>query len=638
LATGGARPTYPVTSLGGSTSASSGSVTCAAGGSTSRRRSNCAEKSVEARTGRSRADRRQKLDLPLRGDTNEKGADSRWGDQTIQPLEESSLNTVRESLDLLETDLAKLIAKLGDAAQRVHTGIGLSSTSLEKIHGQTESLSKVARTANEDATQLAAATQEFAASSNEIGRQVDAAGNLTTRAAEAGRDAGESIKRLDTSSSEIGTIIGLIVKIAKQTQLLALNATIEAARAGNAGRGFAVVASEIKALSIETQKAADDIRRRVSQLQHDAHASSEALTRISSVIHEVQPHYAAMAGSVEQQIATAQEISESAMTTSKFIERVSEGAGEIKAASDTAARESLEVDRSGRTAAELANKLRRNLSIFLRQTEIGDRRRSDRFPCELAVTMDGTVVSKTVDISAGGVLVQAPTDASHIQINRRLIIEISEIGRLSVAAVNRSELGIHFKFSDIDSGSQAALERKILAIRTENRDFIDLAKKAGTEIATCFEHLIASGRISIDGLFDNDYVPIAETNPQQYRTQYLSLFDEVLPSIQERLLSADRRMVFAIAIDRNGYIPVHNLKYSQPQRPDDLAWNVPNCRNRRIFDDRAGLCAARSVRPYLIQSYARDMGGGVTVFMKEIDVPIRVLGKHWGGFRMAYKM
>jgi methyl-accepting chemotaxis protein len=30
------------------------------------------------------------------------------------------------------------------------------------------------------------------------------------------------------------------------------------------------------------------------------------------------------------------------------------------------------------------------------------------------------------------------------------------------------------------------------------------------------------------------------------------------------------------------------------------------------------------------------MGNGVIVMMKEIDAPIRVLGKHWGGFRMAY--
>lgn len=32
------------------------------------------------------------------------------------------------------------------------------------------------------------------------------------------------------------------------------------------------------------------------------------------------------------------------------------------------------------------------------------------------------------------------------------------------------------------------------------------------------------------------------------------------------------------------------------------------------------------------------MGGGVTVVMREIDVPIRVFAEHWGGFRTAYKI
>jgi methyl-accepting chemotaxis protein len=83
---------------------------------------------------------------------------------------------------------------------------------------------------------------------------------------------------------------------------------------------------------------------------------------------------------------------------------------------------------------------------------------------------------------------------------------------------------------------------------------------------------------------------------------------------------------------------VHNAKYSQPQRPGEKAWNTANSRNRRIFDDRAGLSAARNVRPYIIQIYPRDMGNGVTIMMQEIDAPIRVFGKHWGGFRSAYKL
>jgi methyl-accepting chemotaxis protein len=36
------------------------------------------------------------------------------------------------------------------------------------------------------------------------------------------------------------------------------------------------------------------------------------------------------------------------------------------------------------------------------------------------------------------------------------------------------------------------------------------------------------------------------------------------------------------------------------------------------------------------QSDARDMGNGRTIMMREIDVPIRVRGRHWVGFRTAY--
>jgi methyl-accepting chemotaxis protein len=97
-------------------------------------------------------------------------------------------------------------------------------------------------------------------------------------------------------------------------------------------------------------------------------------------------------------------------------------------------------------------------------------------------------------------------------------------------------------------------------------------------------------------------------------------------------------MVFCLVIDRNGYIPVHNRKYSLPQRSNDLIWNTANCRNKRIFDDRAGITAARSSRPFTVQVYARDMGGGTMVMMREVDAPIRLFGRHWGGFRTAYRL
>jgi len=201
--------------------------------------------------------------------------------------------------------------------------------------------------------------------------------------------------------------------------------------------------------------------------------------------------------------------------------------------------------------------------------------------------------------------------------------------------VNRSDLGLHCAFDEID---RASLDAKLAAIREENREFVDRATAAAARISKAFEDMVSGGKLTRDALFDNHYVRIERSNPVQYRTRCLDALESVLPAIQEPLLASDRRMTFCAAVDRNGFLPVHNRIYSQPQRPDDVSWNTANCRNRRIFDDRAGLSAARNVRPCLIQSYPRDMGNGTIIMMREIDAPIRVFGDHWGGFRTAYRM
>jgi methyl-accepting chemotaxis protein len=124
----------------------------------------------------------------------------------------------------------------------------------------------------------------------------------------------------------------------------------------------------------------------------------------------------------------------------------------------------------------------------------------------------------------------------------------------------------------------------------------------------------------------------------QFRTKILDWADRALPPLLEAFLARDSRMAFCAMIDTNGYLPVHNKIYSHPQRPGDVTWNTANSRNRRVFNDAAGLAAGRNQRAYMVQSYARDMGNGKAIMMREIDVPIRVKGRHWGAFRTAYKL
>ncbi|MFV3074315.1 methyl-accepting chemotaxis protein [Niveispirillum fermenti] len=177
-----------------------------------------------------------------------------------------------------------------------------------------------------------------------------------------------------------------------------------------------------------------------------------------------------------------------------------------------------------------------------------------------------------------------------------------------------------------------------LDVETVDTPYIRTVREVATRIAAAFERAVADGTLSIGDLFDTDYRSVPGTDPEQHVTRFTSLTDRLLPDIQEPALLLSDKVVFCAAVDRNGYLPTHNRKFSQPQRPGDVAWNTANCRNRRIFDDRVGLAAGRNTKPFLLQAYRRDMGNGTYALMKDCSAPILVAGRHWGAVRLAYKV
>ncbi len=173
--------------------------------------------------------------------------------------------------------------------------------------------------------------------------------------------------------------------------------------------------------------------------------------------------------------------------------------------------------------------------------------------------------------------------------------------------------------------------------RTNDTRFIEFVRGNARKVAGLFEQAVGSGRITMAELFDENYLAVPGSNPVQHLTKFVSFTDSVLPEIQEAALGFDPKVAFCAAVDRNGYLPTHNRKFSQPQGADPV-WNNANCRNRRIFNDRTGLRAGQNTAPFLLQTYRRDMGGGQFVMMKDVSAPIMVQGRHWGGLRMGYRI
>ncbi len=558
-------------------------------------------------------------------------------------------DSAKEILELLELELGAMIRQLERAANSVAGDAEATAATLSTIRQRTNALTGRTNAAQGTATTFSQAADEFTHSAQDIGSQVRDASKLADEAGAAAHEASLNMDRLRESSAAIGNVVNLIAQIARQTTLLALNSTIEAARAGAAGRGFAVVASEVKALAVQTQSATEEITKKIDALQRDAAGSVDAVHRISQAIAAIRPVFENVNGAVAEQNETTSKISDNAASASHFIVSVGDSAAEIDGATREAEAHGESVARAGKAVTMSTQKLKARCAVLLRQGEHEGRRKSLRLPCSLKIeiqTARGVVTAPVYEISLEGILIGGP-DAERLPLNESLNATLESVGACRIRLGERSKAGAQARFERLDAALSEKIEDQLWTLHDENIEFVTRAMEAGTALTRIFEDAVVSTAISIDEMFDADYVEIPDTNPLQHRTRILNWADRALPPFQEAFLAKDPRMAFCVMIDRNGYLPVHdrngylpvhNKIYSHPQRPGDVVWNTANSRNRRIFNDAAGLAAGRNLRPYLIQSYARDMGNGKTVMMREIDVPIRVNGRHWGGFRTAYKL
>jgi methyl-accepting chemotaxis protein len=552
----------------------------------------------------------------------------------------SEAESSRQILELLEIELGGMIRQLERAASSVAGGAQATAATLSTVRQRTDALSLRSNEAQSTAATFSQAAGKFADSAEGIGSQVRDAGKLADEAGAAAHDASLNVDRLKESSAAIGNVVNLIEHIARHTTLLALNSTIEAARAGAAGRGFAVVASEVKALAVQTQDATEEIKKKIDALQRDAAGSVEAVHRISVAIQAIRPVFENVNGAVAEQNQTTSEMTGNVATASNFIASVGDSAAEIDHAAKEAEAHREHVANAGKDVTIFAQKLKSRCAVLLGKDLGSDHRKRERLPCSLRIEIEipqGRISAQVYEISIENILIGGP-EAAKLPLGQMLNATLEGIGACKIRSGERSNAGVQASFMTRDAAFVEKIEDKLWSIHDENTDLVTRAMEAGVQLRQIFEQAVASGAISIDALFDTDYVEISGTNPLQHRTRILDWADRALPPFQEAFLAKDPRMAFCVAIDRNGYLPVHNKIYSHPQRAGDVTWNTAHSRNRRIFNDTAGLAAGRNQRTYLIQSYARDMGNGVTVMMREIDVPIRIQGRHWGGFRTAYKL
>ncbi|MDX2192006.1 MAG: methyl-accepting chemotaxis protein [Gemmatimonadales bacterium] len=189
-----------------------------------------------------------------------------------------------------------------EAGSNLVSSTSLSSTEVGAARSAGEGVAQQVRS-------VATGTEELSASIREIAMGAAEAATVARRGVASIDDTNRVVQQLGESSGEIEQVVQLITRIAQQTNLLALNATIEAARAGEAGKGFAVVANEVKDLSRQTQEATNAIGQRIRAIQGDTTAAIDAIRDIGAIVSQISELQQSIAGAVEEQTATAAEMS-----------------------------------------------------------------------------------------------------------------------------------------------------------------------------------------------------------------------------------------------------------------------------------------------------------------------------------------
>jgi methyl-accepting chemotaxis protein len=489
----------------------------------------------------------------------------------------------------------------------------------EKIRAEGEKLVDLSAHARREADLLmrehASATARALAFLDRAQENDATSGEAATNAAAALPDWSAHFASMNELIREIGTT--------------ALSAALSAVRAGASTRGFSQVAKGVEELERALRSAWDEIERLIVELEDRAAETAATAANLRSAGKAFMQNTSELPHFASGKAGAAAAINGPLDALKLLTDKIARTGGDVAAACDE--------------MAHLVHTLAEQLVIVVRETPVGDRRAARRIAFEsscIISTSERSYAGKSLDLSATGALVKLRDDTGQatgaeprkepaLQRAQPITLHLQDIAPIVGSIAGVSAQGVHISF-DLGHGANAearpALLEMLEGLLARSQDLVARTTMLARDVRLALESGLAEGRISQADLLSTDHEPIEGSQPPQFTHPALAFYEDALTPILEAVSSGAPNVIYAVAMDRAGYVPVH------PGSPGE------HSRRGRIYTHWLNQRAARNLRPFLIQVAPHNIGDEDGETVRSVSVPVFVGGRHWGCAEIGFRL